>query len=189
VRAVRSALGQKNRADLGVPPKASGTGIGAYLSQQRRLRGIALEELADQIRIPVRSLERLEKGAFDTTADGFARGFVRTVADALGLDADAAVSRMLAEPENTGKTSPRPAMSLGRRVAFIVGAVAALGLAVVAARNTFDGLARDPIEPVLRRDPVRHLHLEQQAGPPGAQWAGRSGDPPPQRTPIPERRR
>ena len=101
-------MGQKNRADRGAPPKASGTGIGAYLSQQRRLRGIALAELADQIRIPVRSLERLEKGAFDTTADGFARGFVRTVAEALGLDTDTVVSRMLSEPEDTGRAgAPR----------------------------------------------------------------------------------
>ena len=186
---MRSELGQKTRADLGTPPKASGTGIGAYLSQQRRLRGIALGALAEQTRIPVRSLERLEKGAFDTTSDGFARGFVRTVADALGLDADAAVSRMLAEPENTGKTRPRPAMSLGRRMAFIAGAVAALGLAVVAARNTFDWLARDPIEPVLRLDPVRRLHLEQPVRSGDPQRPGRSGDPSSQLLPLAERRR
>ena len=71
--------------------------IGAYLSRQRRLRGISLAELAQLTCIPLRSLERLESGAFDGAPDGFARGFVRTVALALGLDADDAVGRMLPE--------------------------------------------------------------------------------------------
>ena len=72
--------------------------IGSYLARQRRLRGIELEELAAVTRIPRRSLERLESGAFDGVTDGFVRGFVRTVADAIGLDPDDAVTRMLAEP-------------------------------------------------------------------------------------------
>ncbi len=54
--------------------------IGAYLARQRVLRGITLEELAESTRIPIRSLARLEAGVFDAEPDGFARGFVRTVA-------------------------------------------------------------------------------------------------------------
>ena len=72
--------------------------IGTYLARQRRLRGIELEELAAVTKIPRRSLERLESGAFDGVTDGFVRGFVRTVADAIGLDPDDTVTRMLAEP-------------------------------------------------------------------------------------------
>ena len=72
--------------------------IGAYLRRQRRLRAVSLEELADLTRIPLRSLERLEAGGFDGETDGFARGFVRTVAEALGLDVEDAISRMLHEP-------------------------------------------------------------------------------------------
>ncbi len=161
---MRPAPRAQQRALLEPPPKVSGTGIGAYLAQQRRLRGIALGELADRIRVPVRSLERLENGAFDTTADGFTRGFVRTVADALGLDADAAVSRMLSEPENSGEGGRGRGRWVRRRAMLILGAVAALGLAVAAARVTLDGLARDPVQPVLRQDPVRLLYAEQQVG-------------------------
>ena len=51
------------------------------------MRGLSLDEVAAATRIPRRSLERLEAGAFDSEPDGFARGFVRTVADAMGLDA------------------------------------------------------------------------------------------------------
>ncbi len=180
--AVRPAPRAPKRSLLEPPPKVSGSGIGAYLAQQRRLRGIALGELADSIRIPIRSLERLENGAFDTTADGFTRGFVRTVADALGLDADAAVSRMLAEPENTGERGRRRGRGLGRRAMFILGAVAVLALAVAAARVTLDGLARDPVQAVRRQDPVRVLYAEQQVG--ATESMG-----PETRPPLAERRR
>ena len=54
--------------------------IGRYIAQQRRLRGIDLAELAARTRIPRRSLERLEAGAFDQSPDGFSRGFVRVPA-------------------------------------------------------------------------------------------------------------
>ena len=72
--------------------------IGEYLRSQRRLRDVSIEELSASTRIPLRSLERLERGEFDGETDGFARGFVRTVAIALGLDVDDAISRMLQEP-------------------------------------------------------------------------------------------
>ena len=76
-------------------PEAS---VGVYLAQQRRLRGISLDDLSALTRIPRRSLERLEAGAFDRTPDGFARGFVRSVAEALGLDPNEAVMRLLPRP-------------------------------------------------------------------------------------------
>ena len=47
--------------------------IGFYLARERRMRGISLDELADLTKIPRRSLERLEAGAFDHNPDGFAR--------------------------------------------------------------------------------------------------------------------
>jgi hypothetical protein len=65
---------------------------------QRELRGITRKELCQQTQIPLRSLERLETGAFDGLDDGFVRGFVRTVADALGLDLDDTLARMSPEP-------------------------------------------------------------------------------------------
>jgi hypothetical protein len=76
--------------------------IGVYLARQRELRGISLDDLAAATRIPRHSLERLESGAFDARPDGFARAFVRTVAVALGLEPDATVNRMRAEPEGAG---------------------------------------------------------------------------------------
>lgn len=96
---------ESSLAGAGAQASGSGLGetfvshpIGEYLRRQRILRGISTEELASITRIPLRSLERLESGLFDGETDGFVRGFVRTVATALGLDADDAISRMLPEP-------------------------------------------------------------------------------------------
>ncbi len=95
--------------------------IGAYLSRQRTLRGISLDELEAATRIPRRSLERLESGAYDRDRDAFARSFVRTVASALGLDPEDAVSRLLAEavPHALGRGARR---LRARRVVFVAGA-------------------------------------------------------------------
>ena len=94
--------------------------LGSWLTRQRELRGISREELAALTRLPMRSLERLETGAFDGQQDGFVRGFVRTVAVAIGLDPDDAVARLLAEPAaHPLRRGPDP-----RRVA-----VAAVGVA------------------------------------------------------------
>ncbi len=81
--------------------------IGDYLARQRQLRGFSLDQLEEITRIPKRSLERLEAGAFDGEDDGFARGFVRTVAQALGLDPEETTLLMLSEPAATKSESAR----------------------------------------------------------------------------------
>jgi len=135
--------------------------LGRWLAQQRELRGIRLEELAALTRLPIRSLERLEAGAFDGQRDGFVRGFVRTVAVAIGLDPDDAVARLLAEPS----ARPRRRLPDLRRVA-----VAAIGLAGVVAlaaavweltRAPAGAEARGPLPPLVRRDAVRALASER----------------------------
>jgi transcriptional regulator with XRE-family HTH domain len=95
--------------------------IGAYLSRQRTLRGISLDELEAATRIPRRSLERLESGVYDRDRDAFARSFVRTVASALGLDAEDAVARLLAEALPHAR-SPGARRLRARRVAAVAAA-------------------------------------------------------------------
>jgi len=133
--------------------------IGAYLSRQRRLRGIRLDELARVTCIPLRSLERLEAGAFDGTPDGFARGFVRTVASALGLDPDDAVERMLPEATPSARRrdpalaepSPWPGLVLA------VLATAAVGIVLVEWSGGDPDAGEPGAQRVYRRDAVREL--------------------------------
>jgi hypothetical protein len=130
--------------------------IGRYLAQQRKLRGIDLDEIAARTRIPRRSLERLEAGAFDHSPDGFSRGFVRTVAEAIGLDPDDAVARMMPEPDAQVRGGPR-----WGRVAGALGGLAALVLGVLFVADRVLAPAASPAESAaglpLRRDYVREL--------------------------------
>lgn len=152
----------------GPEPSGSGLGetfesrpIGEYLRRQRLLRGMSAEELASITRIPLRSIERLESGLFDGETDGFVRGFVRTVANALGLDADDAISRMLREP--TPGAWERHSSSRNVKQG-LVGVALLLFLVMIffvlrAGWNVLLGEASTPgsREVVLWHDPVRAL--------------------------------
>ncbi len=180
-----------SRAESGVPEDADAgaleaESIGHYLSQQRRLRGISVAQLAELTRIPVRSIERLEAGHFDHDSDGFVRGFVRTVSEALGLDPEDALARMLAEPHGE-PDSGRPISLLAARSLVGLVAVVALVLAIGLVRSVLDsdGLSAPALaEPdtVWRHDPVRAL-AEANA----ARYGG-APPPPPSRTPSSPRR-
>ena len=165
--------------------------IGAYLAGQRRLRGISVAELAERTKIPTRSIERMESGAFDGNPDGFVRGFVRAIALALGLDPEEAVMRMLGEPADPTGGAHAPALRLDRRLLVIAALVAAtlgLGFAI------WGWTARAPSAPageeapkiVYRRDAVRALADEQariegavQGDVGGSESVGSPGDEPP----------
>ncbi|HME71418.1 MAG TPA: helix-turn-helix domain-containing protein [Myxococcota bacterium] len=141
--------------------------IGAYLERQRMLRHITLDELEATTRIPRRSLERLEAGAFDRDHDAFARSFVRTVATALGLDANEAVTRMLAEAVPDAGMRGARRLRTGRVLALCA-AVAVLGAAFALWRAGVS-LPRFSLGPpteraiVHRRDAVRELADEARA--------------------------
>lgn len=148
---------------------AAAHSVGQYLASQRRLRRISLEELSERTRIPRRNLERLESGAFDTAADGFARGFVRTVAEALGLDADEAVMRLSDEP----RADEIRALAATRRAVMLrIGALAVLLLLAIGA-VLYLALREPPPRDVApaapsvtyRRDAVRGLAEREERAP------------------------
>ena len=141
------------------------TSVGRYLASQREMRGISLEELAARTRIPGRNLERLESGSMDRDPDGFSRGLVRSVAEALGLDPDDAVMRLIAEPPADAESLKRSARN-SRLVSL--GLLASAALLAVLVWKLLAGWFAPPTdaEPpalVYRRDPVRALAAEQAA--------------------------
>jgi len=73
----------------------TGSGIGAELTRARETRGLALSDVAQQLKFSVRQLEALEQERFDALPGGtFARGMVRSYARLLKLDADAMLERL-----------------------------------------------------------------------------------------------
>jgi transcriptional regulator with XRE-family HTH domain len=143
--------------------------IGRYLARQRRLRDISLDQLAALTKVPRRSLERLESGAFDREPDGFARAFVRTVALALGLDPDEAVMRLMREPPDDEAEERRRTVRarwelLGRTALLVLAVLAGLGLWRLGAAWLAPSTKPVAAEMVLRRDPVRSLAEAEAAG-------------------------
>ena len=131
--------------------------IGSYLRLQRGLRAISVEELANLTRIPVRSIERLEAGCFDGQVDGFSKGFVRTVAESLGLDAEDTLARMLSEPE----PEDRRLVNLKRRLSALflgLGTVALLGVLLFVVQHLSTRQARTAAQ--AREEIVVLEHLD-----------------------------
>src|SRR5438034_9844393 len=68
--------------------------IGARLRHERELLGMSLEEVARATRIPAPSLERIESDRFDDLpGEVFVRGFLKSYARTVGLDADEALAQ------------------------------------------------------------------------------------------------
>jgi cytoskeletal protein RodZ len=130
------------------------------------MRGISVDELAQLTKIPTRSIERMESGAFDENPDGFVRGFVRAIAVALGLHPEETVMRMLGEPADVAEAAQGPGLQLDRRllvVSVLLVAILGFGLAIWSLVFRAPSAPIDEEAPtiVYRRDAVRALAEEQ----------------------------
>jgi cytoskeleton protein RodZ len=80
--------------------------IGTTLRTAREHRGLTLAQLTSRTKIPVATLEALERNAFDKVPRGiFLRGFLRAYASHVGLDPAEIVGQYLAE---YGEVVPTP---------------------------------------------------------------------------------
>jgi cytoskeleton protein RodZ len=79
-------------------------GVGTQLRRARESRGVTVRDLADSTKIPTRQIDAIESERYEKLPGGiFGRGYVRAVAEALRLDADAIVGayRDETEPERS----------------------------------------------------------------------------------------
>lgn len=68
--------------------------VGKYLRQQREAKAMSIEEVARATRVPMSSVERLESDQFDELpGEVFVRGFMKSYARAVGLEADDVLAR------------------------------------------------------------------------------------------------
>jgi len=119
--------------------QAAGTGIGGELARAREARGLALADVAQQLKFAARQLEALEQERFDLLPGGtFARGMVRSYARLLKLDPEPLLSRIggTLDASNTGRLAERyrepvPFSDSGRRSTLIYLGLSLLVLAAV----------------------------------------------------------
>jgi transcriptional regulator with XRE-family HTH domain len=115
---------------------SGGTAIGERLRVAREERGISLEDIARQTRIPVRHLQHIERGEWESLpATTYSVGFARSYANAVGLDGPAIGAELREELGGSrgGQTVPTayyepadPARVPPRSIALIAAVLAAL---------------------------------------------------------------
>ena len=111
--------------------------LGSYLRRERELRQVSLEEIAQTTRIPLRMLHRIEGDDLDALpGEVFARGFLRSYARCLGLDADGVLARY-GERSNDDAAAPAPITAItpperGRRFGIAIALVILLILFTLA---------------------------------------------------------
>lgn len=112
--------------------------VGRQLREAREGKGLALEDIAAQTRIPRRHLESIEEGAWDNLpAPTYTVGFAKSYASALGLDRTAIGEQLRAEMAGQRPTVTTaevfepadPARTMPKWLVF--GAIAAVILVVV----------------------------------------------------------
>ena len=137
-----------------VPPPAV-EALGTYLRNERELRQLTLEEIAQSTRIPIKMLQRIEDDRLDELpGDVFARGFLKSYAQVVGLDADEVLERFASEVEADAEEAPSGAPMTaitpperGRRFGIAIGLVILIILFTLAFSIVLRPRPRDtPIE-------------------------------------------
>jgi len=111
--------------------------FGNSFKKARESKGLTLAQIADETRISVRFLEAIENEDFQLLPGGiFNRGFIRTYASRLGLDADATVKEYeqllnIQQPEQTVAPPPPPPKGSTTDKKLYPAAIGVLALAVI----------------------------------------------------------
>lgn len=127
--------------DLESAEQAPAHTVGEVLRAERERQGVGLDQIEAATRIRVAQLRAIEEDRLDALpAEAYARGFVRTYADQLAMDADATVHlfndqwsrRFASDPELAAPIRPPLTASAGRPLG-VVSVGLALALLVVSA--------------------------------------------------------
>jgi cytoskeleton protein RodZ len=150
------------------PPAAARAG--ADLREARERLGLSLDDVAFTLRIRMPHLEALEEGRISLLpGNAYALAFVRTYANALGLDAEEMVRRFRTEAAEFGRRTelvfpvPMPERGMPAGAVLLLGLVLAIG--AYAGWYRLSGEGRLPAEAVTTI-PERLAPLAEQALPP-----------------------
>lgn len=137
---------------------ATGKSFGRLLREEREARGLTLDELAERTRVRRHHLEALERDDFAALpGDVFVKGYLRTCATALGVEADLMIADYTRQKAISGDDSDvvsemsrvlhvDEATRRRRRVGWTVAAVVATA-SVLVGWWAWPGRDRIPIEP------------------------------------------
>ena len=134
--------------------------LGSYLRNEREVRQISLEEIAQTTRIPLRMLQHIEDDQLEALpGEVFTRGFLKSYATSVGLDCEDVLARYGRRDEQD-KMAPAPMTAItpperGRRFGIAIALVILLILFTLALSIVMKPRQRDtPIE-LSRADTVQ----------------------------------
>ena len=151
-----------------LPDRIDVAAFGEYLRDARERRGLTLQQIARETRIPFRHLDALEHGRLDSLPGGmYRRAEIRAYADAVGLDRGLALAHLDRALESSTAPAvtqtPVPPSFDRARVAWT--AMGAIG--VVAAATMFAvSLWRDPSTPISAVAPAVSAVAPAPSAPP-----------------------
>ncbi len=154
-----------------MPTLDSGPNIGAALKAAREFRGLSLQDVADSTRIRRAYLAAIEEMRLeDLPSRPFTIGYVRAYAKALGLEAEAAVTRFKAD-EPAGDEALREPVGVRRTGDSRLGLAITAGVLVVGAILVWNFAQRgineaQPVAPVAA-PPSTAEEIAANAGPQG----------------------
>ena len=139
----------------GTAAAGAGTGVGASLRAAREAKRVDLAHIAAETRIPLRHLEAIEVGNFESLPSrAYAIGFTRTYAKALGMDGVAIVDAVRLELADGSmrRTMPSSDMEPGDPARLpssglawaAAGAVVILAIGIFAFYNSYFGAGTVP---------------------------------------------
>ena len=127
------------------------TSLGAFLRSKREERGIALEEMSEKTRIPLRYLSALEEDRLDALPGKvYERLFIRTYADLVGINVEE-LGRQFKEIQNTLELKVRPEderrSPMLKRAIWSLGVLTVILVAVLLATRREPGRSGRPAVP------------------------------------------
>jgi cytoskeleton protein RodZ len=148
--------------------------IGSTLQKARTRQGLELQDAAEATRIRVKFLAALEGERFgELPAEVYARAFLRTYADYLGLDSELFVAelnaRIVASRPPPPPPPPEPRFTLprlDRRLAALLGAAAALLIVGLVGWHYGDGSSKRTGSPSASRVAPAHKAIARRPATP-----------------------
>lgn len=173
--------------------EAAATGVGAELARARQGQGLALAEVAQQLKFAPRQIEALEQERFGALpGPTIARGMLRNYARLLGLDADELLARLgerLEAPDAERLAArfsqPVPFSDSGRRSTLVY---AGLSLAILGAVGAvaYEWHQERSAERQLAFVAAAQAPLEPPTAPPAAPAAQKAPSPAPPPPAVPK---
>ncbi len=157
--------------------------IGSTLQKARTRQGLELQDAAEATRIRVKFLAALEGERFgELPAEVYARAFLRTYADYLGLESELFVAELNARIEASRPPPPPPPPEprftlprLDRRLAALLGAAAALLIVGLVGWHYGEGSSKRTGSPSASRVAAAHKTIARRPAAPKLAGSSRGG--------------